>query len=382
MRPRHARLGLVLLLLTAACAGGPETPIVATNSPLAPESVPPVIPSEEAREPSLLDPNRVVARVNDEILTVRSLRAQSGDALRAMSVGDEENLIRVLDEITLRVIQERLFLTAARRLGVVVTEEEMEEEVARREKQLADRGTTLEEDLRSRGIPRWEWEADARRDLVVVKFLRMKVGVEAPMSPETRASVDTYVRPVEVREYYERNLDTWRQSEFATADALIVRFRDLQREEGLSPSEAEARAREMAEGYVSRLRAGESPEDLPPAAERLDMGLDHFVRGTKPAYVEEFAWTAPVGSVSDPIHTPPGYLILTLRERQEAKTLSFSEAKDEIYERLRALKFEIAQWRIQAELLEESVILPGRFRRDLERIIRDKTREALVEMAR
>ena len=119
---KYASLCAVVLILVAACGSTEENQVAAPPDPgVGGNSVPPMVTDEEVPEQELLDPNRIVARVNDEIITVRSIQAEFGDAL--LSIGEPTDLRyrQALERFALDMIIGRLFLQAAGRLGVAIT---------------------------------------------------------------------------------------------------------------------------------------------------------------------------------------------------------------------------------------------------------------------
>ena len=119
---KHATLFAMVLLLVAACGSTGEKPVAGPiESGSGGDSASPMVTDEEVPEQELLDPNRIVARVNDEIITVRSIQAEFGDAL--LSIGDptDARYRQALERFALDMIIGRLFLQAAGRLGVTIT---------------------------------------------------------------------------------------------------------------------------------------------------------------------------------------------------------------------------------------------------------------------
>ncbi len=376
---KHATLFAMVLLLVAACGSTGEKPVAGPiESGSGGDSASPMVTDEEVPEQELLDPNRIVARVNDEIITVRSIQAEFGDAL--LSIGDptDARYRQALERFALDMIIGRLFLQAAGRLGVTITKQDLKQVVDDAEAALKKRDTTLDEDLRSRGIARWEWEEAQRKKLLIRKFFNMSVGREMAISIETRPLVDSYVRPVEIRGFYERNIENYRREEQAKVEAIFIRVATFE-QPGVSRTEAQAAARAYAELLVDRARGGESFDELVLEAQGapLDKFKEPFRRGTQRDYVENFVWNAQVGEISDPISTSSGFLIPKLETQTTARVLTYEETKDEIAEQIRFLKISAAQLKVQMSLVRESVVEPAAFKRELKRRFKAQTEEVL-----
>ena len=134
---------LAVLALGAACASTDEVPVVATEPPSGHSG--PVRRTEpgEIPEQEILDPNRVVARVNDEIITVRAIQAKVGEAIAAFGDASEADLVRILDEAAFRMIVEELQVEAANKLGLTVTRGDLDRAVAAEEAKAKERGVTF-----------------------------------------------------------------------------------------------------------------------------------------------------------------------------------------------------------------------------------------------
>ena len=382
MSPKISVALCFALLFATACSSTDENP--ASIGGFEPDLAAPMVGSGEVPEQQLLDPNRIVARVNEEIITVRSIQAEFGEALASIGEPTEERVRMALDRFALEIVIGRLFVQAAKRLGVEITREELDGAIADAEESvLKERGTTLDADLAARGIPRWEEEERIRRRLLISKFLRLSVGTERGRDPNTRPVADVYVRPKEVRAFYDRNPDQFRQEESARVGAVFVKFYDFQ-EAGKGAAEVRQDARRFAEGVVVRARRGEDFGKIVKEVqgEPLPQFAEPFKRGTQVSHVEEFAWKVDVGDVSDPIELRSGFLVLVLIERSNERILPFDEVKDEISRRFRMLKFTAAQLKVQSELLRESVVEPPVFKEELRLRFQEQTTQILAELSK
>jgi hypothetical protein len=275
----------------------------------------------------------------------------------------------MLDTITVDFIKQVLVLEAAKRHGVTVTRAELEAEIEKYEKKLlAERETTLEEDLEARGLARWEWEAQLERELITNKLRAMFLGRASPISPETRAIVDIWVRPIELKEFYERNLEDFRVPEEAKVEAIWLRFARFA-EEGRGGIGIRDLAKEAADEVVRKARAGgDFLEIMAAYHEPLGTYAEPFGRGIQREPVEKFVWDekTEVGQISDPIELGSGFLILKLERRQAEGYRSFEEVRDVIERFLQNAKINLAQFDLQLALLRESVVTPRMYKVALE----------------
>jgi len=381
---RSIPLALVAICaLVAACSSTEgERVVVDPNAPDISRGNAEPVPLAPAAEPSLLDPNRVVARVNDQIITVRSLNARYGSALRQLGDAGDEQVRQILDRFTKEYMNQVLVLEAAKRLGVAVTREDVAKQIARVEERLKkERDTTLDEDLEAQGLSRWEYEAQVEKDLITERLQAMLVGQANPVSAETRAIVDIWVRPIDVQEFYDRHREEFLIPENAEVEAIHIRM-SAYRDGGDPRGDAEKAAHET----VRRARSGEDFETLMKQfhAEPVDAFAKPFKRGGKPAAVEEFVWSKSTkpGQVSDAIPLRSSFLILKLTRRQEGGYAPFEEVREGIESGLTRARVMIARWRVQLELLRESVVVPRRFKSVLETQYRDLIKRQLEILAK
>jgi len=371
---------LLMTFLLVACNSTEETTTAsAPGSGLEGVGSAPMVSEEEVPEQELLDPNRIVARVNDEIITVRSIQAEYGDALLTIGEPTDARYRQALDRFALDMIIGRLFLQAAERLGVDITEQDLERMVKEAEEQLKKRDTTLDEDLRSRGVARWEWEEEQRKKLVIQKYFNIALGREGPSSPELRPLVDFYVRPMEVRGYYQRNIEKYQQDEQAKVGAIFIRVADFE-QPGVDMIEARDAAKAYASLLLARARGG---EDFAQLVDEAHGGpLSAFEKPVKRSdqqldFVRNFIWDAEVGDISDLNMTPAGFVVLKLEDYHTARVLPYDEAKADINIQIQYLKFTAAQLKVQLSLLKESVVEPAAFKRELKRRFQAQTEEVL-----
>jgi parvulin-like peptidyl-prolyl isomerase len=371
---------LLLVFLAFGCGSTPdgEGDPIPTDPGVGPTAPPPMVGDSAVPEQDLLDPNRIVARANDEIITVRSIMAEYGEALRSIGEPSDERYRMALDRFAMEMIVGRIFVQAAERLGLDITKADLDRVVKDAEEELKKRDTTLDEDLKERGVPRWEWEEEQRKKLLVQRFFRMSVGQEAAVSAETRPVADMYVRPIEIRGFYERNIERFERKEQARVGALFIRITEFENN-GRTLREAQAAARSHAEALAKRARSGESFDALVLEVHGAPLGSfsEPFARGTQRDFVENFVWSAKVGRVSDPIDTGAGFLVLKLTERTEAGLVPYADVKNGIAEQIRFLKYNAAQLKVQSELLQDSVVEPEHFKRELKRRFQTQTEQVL-----
>ncbi|MDI6893279.1 MAG: peptidyl-prolyl cis-trans isomerase [Bacillota bacterium] len=217
---------------------------------------------------------------------------------------------RVGADVLEEMIDAALVEQEARRQGVVVSDEEVKQEVDRMIQEQYSSEQAFLETLDYYGMTRVDVEAQWRVYLAARKMLlpQIQVGDE------------------EIQPYFEAHRDEFDQQE-------AVRLRRI-----VAGSEDEARQilAELRAGADFAALARERSLDKATASEGGDMGL--VGRGELPPDLEDRAFTLPVGEWSDPVEGADGFHILEVLERREAREVSLEEVRDRVIERLQEEK--------------------------------------------
>lgn len=259
---------------------------------------------------------RVVAKVNSEILTLSEFEARQVAAVQAARVGPE-GVERFLRENNQRILQEAiddlLLQQRAKELGLRVRPDYLDEIIAGIKK---DNGITSDEafqdQLRREGMSLDELKRSIERSVVrrqvVTRELESKTAIsESEALAEFQAHKAEYAQPATVH-----------------LQEILVEGED-----------AQARAAALRE----RLRAGEDfaalAREASAGATARDGGdLGKVARGDLAADIEQVAFALPVGGVSEPIRSANGYRILKVVDKTEAQPASFELARPTIVQRL------------------------------------------------
>lgn len=310
------RTASVLVLLTVAVACGSARsdatppPEEATTAQTAVKPVPKELPA-------------ILADVNGESVE----RWEMETAIREIELMAEhplpssqrDELIRaVLD----RLIGHHLVAQEARSLKLVVSDAEVQADIARLrdqfstqaefEEALSDYRTTLDQLRRQR-----------RLSLEVAQFVRKNI--EPSVS----------VKPQDVQAYYQENSEQFHEEESVHANHILI----LALPDATPAQKATARA--QATTILGQLRAGadfaqlarEHSQDPGTAPEGGDLGW--VPRGRTDPVFEAAAFSLKVAELSDVVETSYGFHVIKVGERREARTVSFGEVKNNI-ERLLA----------------------------------------------
>lgn len=326
-RPLPFLLAALVLTLAAAvgCGGSggdevlPEAGAEGVEATTAEEEL-----LESLRAP---DPDKVIAAVNGKeiragkvyevaALNLVNLMAQG----RTLSEEEEKNLrMQVLE----MVINDELMAQEAEQLGLEVTDDEIDAQLATLREQHGTQAA-FDQVLADAGLGAEEFRAEVARRLLSQKFVQT-------------VTRDLQVTDEEAMAVYEEFPE--RFSEGETVEVRQILVRSLESDPEARREAALARAREA----YGRATAGEDFADLAreysQAPNAPDGGLvSHFPRGVMVPRFEEVAFSLGVGEISDVFETSYGYNIVQVTDRKEATLLPFAEIKPKLLVDLRTAK--------------------------------------------
>ena len=291
---------------------------------------------------------RIVAVVNEEIITLSEVRAISIPYLKKMAEQHsvkygEEEIVETEKRIVDQLIDEKLVAQEADRLEIEVTPKELDMAVrevkernqltdAQFEKALAEDGMSLE---------------DYKKELTK-QMKKMRV-----MDQEVRAKVQ--VSKKEVDEYYEKH-----KSEFNAPPQVRLQQILLIVPPEATDSEID-RVGKMADQIYERVREGDDFTEMVKrysqdvnAAAGGDMGV--FLQGELFPALDEAAFSLKVGEVSGVIQSPRGFHILKLLEKKDRKKMTEEERSEEIDDIIYNQKVEARFQKWIKELREKSYV--------------------------
>ncbi|MBI4278867.1 MAG: peptidylprolyl isomerase [Armatimonadetes bacterium] len=251
----------------------------------------------------------IAAIVNGDVIYARAVSAEVGLVARQYGLSFEgkegqaqrEQFTRAIVD---SLIDRRILMREARRLGLEATDQEVEQR--------------LEEVRQNFGSPAEFQEALRNRGLTLVD-LRDRIRIDATarkLRPYVTRSVA--VGEQELQLHFEQN-----RAQFDRADQTRVRQIVLR-------SEPEARV------MLGRLQRGEDfaalarQHSIDPAGRERGGDLGLVGRGQLPPEVEKAASTLKIGELSDLIRTVQGYHIIRVEERRGARPAQFEEVRDRI----------------------------------------------------
>lgn len=265
---------------------------------------------------------RIVAVVNEEIITLSELRAISIPYLQKMkqqySVDyGEEQIIETEKRIVDQLIDEMLVAQEADRLGIEVTPKEINMAMrdVKERNQLTE--AQFEEALAEDGMTLEDYKKELTKQMKKMRLMDQEIKAKVQVS---KKEIDKY--------YQEHKGDFNAPPEVRLQQILLI----------LPPEVTEREVtlvREHAEQIRNRVNEGEDFTMLvklysqdPNAAAGGDMGT--FRQGELFSALDKVAFTLEVGEVSSVIQSPKGFHIVRLLDRKDPKTMTDEQRSEEI----------------------------------------------------
>jgi peptidyl-prolyl cis-trans isomerase C len=247
----------------------------------------------------------VVASVNGDSITVEEFTAELAPLASSYqtppSPQEEANFKNLKKALLDQLIDKKIILFEAQKMGITVPEDELDDAFTRLKKSYPRGG--IDELLRNDAAVR-QWKERLRQRLVIEKVIN-RVSQPVPAVDDDAA-----------RTYYKKH-----RSDFIASDQVRVR-------------QIVVKSRQEAEDLLRRIKRGESFEELakkhsisPEADQGGDLGF--FGRGDMP---EEFdvVFSLQVGETSGIVQSPYGYHIFQVVAKRGEKESNFDEVKERI----------------------------------------------------
>ena len=288
--------------------------------------------------------DRIVAVVNDEVITQSELEESMLPFVADYKIRyGEEELQEKIDEARAdalnRLIEEKLILQEARRRGIIIDEEEVEERL---------------EDVKARFKTEDNFKSALEESGISLSKLRQRYGEQIMMKTMVSGLINArvHVSPTEVAAYYYAHPEDFTIPETVRFKVLLLKpvpSRNMQQTESLALK------------LLDRVRSGEDFDALVKQYSKgpnVDKGGD---MGYMPAEAivlevrEEIAKLEP-GEISGLVMTSAGYNIIKLIDRKTTGTQELSQVQDLIRERLFQREAELTLREFVNQLKEDAYI--------------------------
>jgi peptidyl-prolyl cis-trans isomerase C len=258
-------------------------------------------------------PEHIIAQVNEEQIPVEEFDREFKELILEPGKEAKETGIGNLRQAYLdQVIERKILVQEARRLGIKVSQEELNRAIS--EIKMDYPGEGFGEKLGLKGMSLEEWKVRLEEKLLAEKVIR-----NASHSQEK-------INEKEALQYYEDHRPSFQIGPKVRARQIVV----ADGEEAIQ--------------ILKRLKKGENFEKVamekslgPEKVQGGDLG--YFSQGEKPTEFDH-VFTMEMGVISEVIKSPYGYHIFKLEERIEPRQIPFEEAKLGILQELEQKKGE------------------------------------------
>jgi peptidyl-prolyl cis-trans isomerase SurA len=293
--------------------------------------------------------DRVVAEVNDDVITLSEVEEAGKDIFRriALEVPAQDRLKaieQVRADILTNLIDKRLIEQEAAKQGIVVTDEEVDQafEQVLRTNNLS-RGDFLRQ-LEDNGIDEAQYRDNLKTQIYQNKLLNRDVRSKIVITEE--AILDyydtTYTKQIPEGGYYLLQIGIdWGETEGIDLDPA-----ELEQRKQAARQRAD-RVHKLAVSGNDFRELARKFSDLPSAAEGGDIGV--FEEDEMASYMRDAVTSLKPGDVSRIIETPVGFQFFKLLSSKEGGIVMqapYGEVKEEIREKMygEALRTEFEAW--------------------------------------
>ncbi len=274
-------------------------------------------------EPVVVD--EVVAQVNNDVVTLSMIKRETLQAIEGLkqkgTVGAQADaeITRRQPELIASLVDEQLLLQKAKELNLT---EEIEADVNRRMLDLAKAQgfktlETLDEAMRASNVDPAGFRQSARTGIATGLVL----------SREVDAKIFYGLSSDELKRYYEAHKDQFRKSEAVTLSEIFVSFAGKPEADVIAKASAlVAEARKPGADFAALATANsERQQDGVRVATQTKGKLGTVQISDLNAQIAAAIKTLTAGSVSDPIRTDEGLIILRVDGRTAAGNSTFNE---------------------------------------------------------
>jgi peptidyl-prolyl cis-trans isomerase C len=301
---------------TAPAAAGNATATPAAATAPASPGVPAAPPAPEFKPVAAVLPE-TVCRVNGDAISkadfegaIKEVEQQEG---RPVPPDQRDRVLRgVLDNM----IAFKLLSQEARQHHVVVSDAEIEAQIAGMKKQFPSE-QAFQQALKAQHMTVEKLRETARSNLAVRKLLQ----------DEVMSKIE--IKPSDISAFYEKNPDKFQQPESVHAAHILI----------IVPPEADAAAKAALKARATEaLTAAKSGKDFAALAKQYSQDgsaqrggdLGFFPKGQMVPAFEKVAFSLKPGEISDLVETQFGYHIIKVIEKRPGGTVPFAQAAPQI----------------------------------------------------
>ena len=266
--------------------------------------------------------NRVVAIVNDEVITLyelnKRIKERTGREASDLRFQSDERFLETRRQILKVLIDEKITQRKIQELGIKVTQKIIEGAVERVKSNNQWTQEDLQENLKQQGITYEEFQKNLRGEIERNRLINYEVKSKILITEE------------KIKQYYQENM-----SDFGSDEKVHLSSIFLIREDPNDENEAR-KLHEKGEEILSKLKKGAGFGELarqfskgPGAEEGGDLGT--FKTEQLEPELRKICESLPEGHFSDLIIRPNGIQIVKLISKQGGRVKSLEESRNAIH---------------------------------------------------
>lgn len=268
--------------------------------------------------------NRIVAVVNDEVITTADVTAQVSSLLQNVNIApkSQEEAVQMHAAMLGQLIEQRLILQEAKRMEVAVSPADVLEKLEQvRERYPSE--AAFQEFLR----------AAALSEEVLKERLREQLMVQRAVDAKVRAKI--VVTPQEITDAVGRQPNAAASGERVRASHILIRVTE-ERPEPQARQRAQEAHKQLLQG-ADFADTARRYSDAPDAADGGSLGW--VDRGQLMPEIEEALFPLAIGTFSIPARSKAGFHIVKAEERATAKGDAALSVHDAAFQQLYEAKF-------------------------------------------
>lgn len=260
--------------------------------------------------------DEVLATVNGAPITLSEYKTSLEKLKAQLPKGDSmdpEGIKTLKMSLLNQLIEKKILIAEAGKLGITVSEAEMNEQINKIVGEYPD-SETFNSRMKEENIDIPSWKKEIEYQIMLDKLVKAVAGSDITVTPD------------EVKKYYDDHLDLYNSPTRVRALQIMLE------------------TREQAQTILDEIKGGGDFSDLartysvsPDSEKGGDLGYFSEIE-MPPSFSVVF--TLKPGDLSDVVESEYGFHLFKVIDRREAKMLSLDEARPEIEEKLKRLKSE------------------------------------------
>ncbi len=287
----------------------------------------------------------VVAKVNNEIITLSEVRKAEQDLLKTLSsLYSGEQLNKKIEELHKKIIEkmieELLLSQKAKEQNITVADQEIQESVDKLKEEnniLTDE--QLREALKQEGLTLEDLKNQIRNRIMQQKLIFYNLQGKISITEQ------------ELQKYYKVHIKNFTEPEKLRVSHILISFQEHSKEEALK----------IAQEVLNKLKNGDDFSELaskysdsPTKDKGADLGF--LTKEEMNPSFSKVAFAMQIGQFSDIIETEEGYHIFKITDKVESKVQSYENVKNQIYQIIFSERAEKFQQEFIENLKKESYI--------------------------